>query len=191
MNHRIALAVKRRNILRQIIDLIVGGLGCGETEAVRQQRYMEVVARFGGMIDRICFGYSRSVVEMEDLRQDVLLNLWESMHKFKGECAMKSWVYRLTLNVCVSTLRKRYRSVATDGISDIVDLADCDDENKERLAALHEAIGRLNPIDKAVVVLWLEEEPYESIAEITGLSKVNVATRIHRAKAKLKTLIEE
>ncbi len=163
--------------------------GEGEKERGREALYAEVAERHGDMIERICFGYARSVADMEDLRQDVMLNLWKALPSFRGDCAMRTWVYRLALNVCVTSLRKSYRRVDTTGINELLDLACCDDEQRETLAALHEAIGLLNPIDRTVVMLWLEEESYESIAAITGLTKGNVAQRIHRAKIRLRKLI--
>lgn len=104
---------------------------------------------------------------------------------------MKSWVYRLTLNVCVSSLRQAYRRVHTVALSELLEIVDYDTEQKERFAELHEAVSRLNPLDKAVMILWLEEESYDNIAEITGLSRANVAIRIHRAKDKIKSLMEK
>lgn len=158
-------------------------------EAVLRQKYEEAVREHKSMIERICFGYSSSVAEMEDLCQDALLNLWESMPAFRQQCSMKTWVYRLTLNTCVSSLRKSSRKVTTVELSRLYDRADTDSEHESLLADLHEAIGELNPIDKAIMLLWLEEETYEDIAGITGVSKANVATRLHRAKSKLKTIL--
>lgn len=104
---------------------------------------------------------------------------------------MKTWIYRLTLNVCVSSLRRSYRRVATVQLTELYDIADCEPGRKEVFSELHQAIGRLNPLDKAIMVLWLEEESYETISEITGLSRANVAIRIHRAKDRLKSIMEK
>ncbi|MDE6321482.1 MAG: RNA polymerase sigma factor, partial [Muribaculaceae bacterium] len=107
------------------------------------------------MIERICFGYSSSVSEMEDLRQDALLNLWESMPSFKKQCSMKTWIYRITLNTCVSAMRKSYRKASTVELSELYDKAETDTGNEVLIAELHEAIGKLSPIDKAIMLLWL------------------------------------
>lgn len=153
----------------------------------RQKQYETAVKEHSALIDRICFGYAKTREDMEDLRQDALLNLWASMSKFNGDCSMKTWVYRLTLNSCVSTLRKNYRRPVTIQLTEVCELAN--DDQRQTLSELHEAIAQLNPIDKAIVLLWLEEESYEEIATIVGLSKSNVAVRLHRTKDKLKTIL--
>lgn len=157
-------------------------------DARLRSRYEAAVREHSPLIDRICFGYANTKEDMEDLRQDALLNLWESMAEFRGQCSMKTWVYRLTLNSCVSSLRKSYRRPATVELTDLCNITE--DDQRQQLSELHEAISQLNPIDKAIVLLWLEEESYDEIASIVGLTKSNVAIRIHRAKDKLKTLLK-
>ena len=161
------------------------------SDSAYRRSYSEAVASYGSLIDRLCFGYVKTADDFKDLKQDVLMNLWESMPKFNGDCSMKTWVYRLTLNVCVSSLRKSYRRVSTVQLTEFYDIVDYEPEQKEELAGLHEAIASLNPLDKAIMILWLEEESYEEIAVITGLTRANVATRIHRAKNKLKSIMEK
>lgn len=181
----------RHNIERCIALIAKSVLNPTDNISIYRRRYDEAVSNFSHLIDRICFGYSRTKADFDDLRQDVLMNLWESMPRFHGNCSMKSWVYRLTLNVCVSSLRQAYRRVHTVALSELLEIVDYDTEQKERFAELHEAVSRLNPLDKAVMILWLEEESYDNIAEITGLSRANVAIRIHRAKDKIKSLMEK
>lgn len=91
--------------------------------------------------------------------------------------------------MCVSTLRKSYRRVTTVQLSELYDLVDNDAEQRVAIREMHEAIATLNPLDKAVIMLWLEEESYDDISTITGLSRANVATRIHRAKGRLKSIM--
>lgn len=181
-----------RGFFRRCVALFAALVsGVRESDAERyRHRYLEAEKQYGNMIDRICFGYSRTKVDFDDLKQEVLMNLWESMPKFKGDCSMKTWVYRLALNVCITSLRKSYLRVSTVQLTELYDIVDYDPDRKETLSELHEAIGTLNPLDKAIMILWLEEESYEGIAKITGLSRANVAVRIHRAKEKLKTVIE-
>lgn len=169
--------LRPRNVFRWLIACI---RDTDNSDEARRFRYDEYVLSYGTLIDRLCFGYARTASDFDDLKQDVLMNLWLSMPKFKGDCSMKSWVYRLTLNVCVSTLRKSYRKISTVQIEELYDIVDCGPEQKDVIAEVHEAIDLLNPLDKAIMLLWLEEESYDDIAEITGLSRASVATRIHR-----------
>lgn len=157
-------------------------------EQPRRRLFDQAFSVYRSLIDRICFGYADSCEEMEDLRQDALLNLWESMDKYRGDCSMKSWVYRITLNTCVSTVRKRShrpKTIALTGLYDIL----ADDGSKDLLAELHEAISKLSPIDKAIIMLWLDEMSYEEISMIMGLSKSIVTIRLHRAKKRLKSIM--
>lgn len=159
-----------------------------ESEDHRQQKqYETAVKEHSALIDRICFGYAKTREDMEDLRQAALLNLWASMSKFNGDCSMKTWVYRLTLNSCVSTLRKNYRRPVTMQLAEVCDMIE--DDQRQTISELHEGIAQLNHIDKAIVLLWLEDESYDEIASIVGLSKSNVAVRLHRAKDKLRTIM--
>lgn len=143
------------------------------------------------LIERICFNYANSLSELNDLKQDALINIWQSMPKFRGACTLKSWIYRITLNSCVTSLRKKRRQIPTTQLTQLYDNIICDNENRELLADLHESISRLGPIDKAIVTLWLDELSYEEIAQIIGISRQNVAKRLHFAKKKIKSLIQQ
>lgn len=159
------------------------------TKYLQQSRFDSALKEYSALIDRICFGYAKSTADLEDLRQDALLYLWESMPAFKGNCSMKTWVYRITLNSCVSSIRKSRNKISLVQLNELYDTVDYDEEEKEVIKDLHEAIGMLNALDKAIILLWLEGEEYEEISKITGVSKSNVAVRIHRAKEKLRTMV--
>ena len=171
------------------IYLFAKTIGNPEKEARIRCRFEEVAETYGKLIERICFGYANSLQEMEDLKQDALINLWESMATYHGDCSMKTWVYRITLNTCVSSIRKGKRRINTIQLTELFDIIENNDD-KSLLEELHTAISALNPIDKAVVMLWLDEQSYDEIAEIVGISKANVATRLHRAKDKLRKLMQ-
>lgn len=177
--------------LRSRLLMVADRLGVSN-DAGRERRllFSQALKDYRDLIDRICFGYADSVQSLEDLRQDAMLNLWESLPAYRGDCSLKSWVYRVTLNSCVTALRKSYRRVKTVQLSALYDVIENDD-NKALLEELHAAIAELNPIDKAIVMLWLDETCYDEIAGIVGLTRANVATRLHRAKDKLKSIIEK
>lgn len=151
--------------------------------------FRTVLSDFDGLISRICFGYARTKEEFEDLRQDVMVNIWQGMERFRGEAELKTWVYRVALNTCVSTLRRRSREGAMVPLSEFADLIDESDDRLALLVGLQKAIGSLPPLDKAVVLLWLDEMSYDDIAAVMGMTRSAVATRLHRAKDKLKILM--
>ena len=180
-----------KKIAWKIIVLFYSSVVSKNSEDNSQQYSFKLVIReFSNLIDRICFGYARSLADFEDLRQDALLNLWQSMVAYKGKCSMKTWVYRITLNSCVSSIRKSKKNITTVQLDEFYDVMDCEEDRKEMIRDLHEGLEMLNPIDKAIILLWLDGEEYEEISQIIGISKSNVAIRIHRAKEKLKLLIK-
>lgn len=152
--------------------------------------FESIIGKYDSLIERICFGYAGSLLELEDLKQEALLNIWISIPKYRGDCALKTWIYRITLNSCVTALRKSYRRIDTTQLNELYEAIDCDEENKKLLYELHEMISQLNPIDKSAIMLWLDNFSYEEIADVSGLSRSNVAIRIYRAKEKLKNLID-
>lgn len=180
-----------RNIFRMLMYCYTRISRMGESEIKQYNDLLEdIVGKYDSLIERICFGYAGSLLELEDLKQEALLNIWISIPKYRGDCALKTWIYRITLNSCVTALRKSYRRIDTTQLNELYEAIDCDEENKKLLYELHEMISQLNPIDKSVIMLWLDNLSYEEIADISGLSRSNVAIRIYRAKEKLKNLID-
>lgn len=137
------------------------------------------------MISRICFGYSRTKEEFEDMRQDSYANIWHGLGSFRGDSSLKTWVYRVALNSCASAVRTRKKEGHAIKIEDICDLSDTSSEQRELLRELHELIDKLGPVDKAVILLWLDGYSYDEISQTTGMARNAVASRIKRAKEKL------
>ncbi len=182
----------RRRLITAVAAWIGNLFATVQPEMTRHRRlalFRTVLADFDGLISRICFGYSRTQEEFEDLRQDVMVNIWQGMERFRGEAELKTWVYRVTLNTCVSTLRRRRSEGAIVPISEFADLIDESDDRLALLVGLQRAIGSLPSLDKAVVLLWLDEMSYDDIASVMGMTRGAVATRLHRAKDKLKKLM--
>lgn len=141
------------------------------------------------IINKVCWAYSTPKVSYEDLRQEILTNLWMGMDQFKGESKPSTWVYRVAVNSALMAIRNYNPKVETLPFEiSVADISSETDDNKtEQLAALHELINQLLPIEKAIILLWLEEYSYEEIAEIIGIERQNVATKLHRIKNKLKS----
>lgn len=150
-----------------------------------ERLFGRVHSECGELIKRVCWGYARSSIEWEDLYQDTLVNIWQGLSRFRGNSELRTWVYRIVLNTCVSTLRKRCREVELQSLADIFDMADESVEQRERVMELHESIAKLNVLDKAVVMMWLDDFSYDEIASLTGLGRNTVATKLRRAKLKI------
>ncbi len=139
------------------------------------------------IINKICWVYATPKVPFEDLRQEILTNLWLGLDQFRGTSKISTWVYRVAVNSALIAIRNYKPKVETLPFELLgADISSETDENKAaQLSALHEMIDRLLPIEKAIILLWLDEYSYEEIAEIIGIERNNVATKLHRIKNKL------
>ncbi|MDE5880538.1 MAG: RNA polymerase sigma factor [Muribaculaceae bacterium] len=175
------------------VGLVFRGLWCalsvalGGVEQKRelQKRFETLIATHSALISRICFSYAADNEDYNDLRQDVLINIWKGISSFRGDSSSLTWVYRVTLNTCVSTVRKRSRRPATERLDTMpLDIPEEREEEglRERFETLHRLISELSPIDKAIVTMWLDERSYDEIAEVVGMSKNNIGLRLHRIK---------
>ena len=141
------------------------------------------------MIYKVCYLYANPNAPLNDLYQDVVLNLWKAYPKYRKECKISTWIYRIALNTCISFYRKE------KNIPEIVSLTkeiiEAHDPVNEMLKQLYRMINQLGQLDKSIILLYLEEKSYEEIAEITGLTVTNVATKLSRIKDKLKKMKKE
>lgn len=134
----------------------------------------------------VCYMFSSSKNEADDLFQDTLINLWQGFEKFRGECSIRSWVYRVSLNTCISHKRKKQiKTIPLDLSPDILDKRTTIGKQN---AMLHERITKLEPFDRAIVLLWLEDMSYAEIASIIGISIKALGVRLVRIREKLKSL---
>ena len=172
--------------------------GCGSDyynrglKTADEAYFLELTERYGQLVNRICLSYADSGDDFEDLRQDVWINVWKSLDGFRADSSIDTWIYRITLNTCVSCLRKRKRSVLTspiDGIFPEPADEEASDSLRERIRVLHGLISRLSPLDKAIMTMHLDDRSNAEIAEVTGLAKGNVATRLSRIRSRLSSEI--
>lgn len=160
----------------------------------REALFNRIMAENQPMIRRICFSYAHSREDYEDLRQDILINIWNGLFGFRSDSSFSTWIYRVALNTCVSTLRARKKDPRKIAIQELVEdiVADSEDsELKENLARLHECISMLSPVDKAIITMRLDECSYEEISKVVGLTVSNVAVRINRIKKKIALQINQ
>ena len=148
-------------------------------------RYRKLIDRHSSLINKVCYMYAESVEDFDDLRQETFINLWRGMDSFRGEAEMTTWIYRVALNSCVSYFRKNRKIKNTTPLDTIAELPSRDTETNAQLNELHSLINRLDRIEKAIILLWLDEYPYDTIAGIIGVPRNTVASRLHRIKEKL------
>lgn len=147
----------------------------------RDALYERAATEFGPALARLSRSYEADPDKRRDLLQDVHFAIWRSFEHFDARCSLRTWVYRVAHNVAASHVIRQRRAKPLVSL-DEVELADNSSDRAERLAALYAFIEQLNPLDREVITLYLEGLDAASIAEITGLSAGNVATKIHRIK---------
>jgi RNA polymerase sigma-70 factor (ECF subfamily) len=150
--------------------------------------YTNSIVPYSGIIIKICRAYTDSQEDFEDYYQEVCLQIWRSKNQFRGESKWSTWVYRLSLNICLTMIKKK-KNNRQHTVSDYIAPEASEDNHAfsdESLNLLYDAIKQLSEIDRAVILLYLEERPYKEIGEIIGTSHNNIAVRITRIKERLK-----
>ena len=134
--------------------------------------------------------FSNDADEVADLFQEVLVKLWNGYNSFQGKSDIKTWIYRVTLNTCITIDRKKRRRNRAI-LSMDVDYFDSQEQETAQVRILHERIARLQPLDRAIILLWLEQISYGEIGEIVGISAKNVSVRLARIRVQLKNMSNE
>lgn len=155
--------------------------------AAQDDLYNQAIVEFGASLERLARAYEAEIENRRDLLQEIHIAIWRSFQLFDARCSMRTWVYRVAHNVAVSRVMRKRRL-----LSDLVSLDDLDTlphpaaepsaDQKPTLDHIWKLIQQLKPLDRQVIVSYLEEMDAASIGEVTGLSPQNVATRIHRIK---------
>lgn len=148
---------------------------------------MSMVMEYKDVIFKVCYIYAEKEY-IDDYYQEVLIQLWRSFPHFRGDAKLSTWIYKISLNTCISFVRKKKRKPLSKPLCLEVDIYDSDFEKRQQLEELYNLINKLNKLEKSVILLWLEERSYDEIASITGLSRANVATKLRRIKDKLKNM---
>ncbi len=157
-----------------------------------QEPFLEIISTHQGIIHKVCRIYARNEDDRADLFQEIVLQLWRAFDSFKGESKISTWMYRVALNTAISGVRKAFRRPVLSSLDDqpILAVADYADPDKEEdLRLLHQAINRLSDIERAIVLLYLEEQSYEEISEVIGITPNYVGVKLNRIKQKLKDLL--
>ena len=156
----------------------------------KQKRFEQMVNQNKGTIYTVCYMFSKGSDEVADLFQETLINLWKGMPEKDEISNIKGWIYRVSLNTCISLNRKK-KSRPTVPLTMDIDLFESKGEKEQQVEMLHKRITRLQPFDRAIVLLWLEDISYEEIGLILGITAKNVSVRLTRIREKLKQMSNE
>lgn len=151
-----------------------------------EKKFAQMVREQKSTIYLVCYMFSKDNDEVDDLVQEVLVNLWKGFQKFEGRSDIRTWVYKVSLNTCISSFRKK--KPGTLPLTMDIDLFDESDASNRQVTMLHDRISRLQPFDRAIVLLWLENLSYEEIGQIVGITAKNVSVRLFRIKEQLKSM---
>ena len=154
----------------------------------KEFEFTKIVKEYKKTIYTVCYFYSKNSEEVEDLYQEVLISLWNGFIHFRGDCSMRTWVWRVSLNTCTSFERKKKRRVATVPLTMDIDLYNETDVESRQVQMLYDRINRLDVFDRAIILLWLENMSYQDIADVVGVSVANITTRLFRIKEQLKSM---
>lgn len=153
--------------------------------------FAQIVKEHKGTIYTVCYMFSKDEAEVADLYQYILVNLWNGYPKFRGESSAGTWIYRVSLNTCISAERKKKRKAETLPLTMDINLFADTDEDTRQVKMLRDRISRLGPFDRAIVLLWLENLSYDEIGAIVGISAKNVSVRLVRIREQLKNMSNE
>lgn len=158
------------------------------TTPVLQEKFQTLIEEHKKILYKICNSYCRDRDARDDLAQEIIIQLWRSFGKFDERYRFSTWMYRIALNVAISFYRRestRTRYVISDE-ERLLEAVDDTEKQPENVRLLYEFIEELDPLNKALVLLYLDGNNYQEIAGVLGISESNVATKISRLKIKMK-----
>lgn len=156
-----------------------------------EKRFIQLVKEHQGLIHKVTIMYETDRDARNDLFQEIVLQLWKSFHTFRGDSKITTWMYRIALNTAISSLRKQNRSILTQDLEDRhFNISEGPgDDHEENSQRLHWAIRQLSEIERAMIMMALDEVPYDEIADAIGITQNNVRVRMNRIREKLRKLM--
>ena len=157
----------------------------------KQKEFSQLVKNNQGLILKVSRLYTNSLEDEQDLFQEIVLQLWRSYDSFKGQSKITTWMYRVALNTAITLFRKKTKSPQTDELMDFHQRAFMEDdgEKQQRISLLYKVIKMLPNVERAIVMMYLDDIPYREIAENLGITEVNARVKMNRLKKTLKELM--
>ena len=156
---------------------------------MKQEEYFtQLVRENKSTIYTVCYMFSQDEEEVNDLFQETLINMWKGIDSFREESKISTWIYRVALNTCLLQERKKKKEVKKVPLTMDVNFFEDNDANSAQVRMLHQRIGRLGLVDRALVMMWLEGMSYDEMGAVMGISAQNVGVKLFRIKEQLKKL---
>ena len=154
----------------------------------QEEFFNQLVRENKSTIYTVCYMFSKDEDEVNDLFQETLINIWKGIDGFREESKVSTWIYRVALNTCLLQERKKKKEVQRVPLKMDVNFFEDNDANAAQVRQLHQRIGQLGLVDRAIVMLWLEGMSYEEIGSVMGISAQNVGVKLFRIKEQLKKM---
>src|SRR5690606_33269963 len=157
-----------------------------------EQEFVSLLEENQNILHKICKLYTADLASHQDLFQEMVIQLWKSYPKFRGDAKFSTWAYRVSLNTAISLYRgKRTKITLVDWDQSFANIRyeEYNSDEEEQLKHLYDAVRQLNDIDKALVYMYLEDKDYAEISETLGISEVNARVKMNRIKSKLKVML--
>ena len=152
----------------------------------REEYFTQLVRENKSTIYTVCYMFSQDEEEVNDLLQETLINMWKGIDSFREESKISTWIYRVALNTCLLQERKKKKEVKKVPLTMDVNFFQDEDANAAQVRMLHQRIGKLGLVDRALVMMWLEGMSYDEIGTVMGISAQNVGVKLYRIKEQLK-----
>ena len=154
-----------------------------------EKEFLDMIEAQKRTIYKVCYMYANDQDDLNDLFQETVLNLWKGFPSYRGDSKLTTWVYRIAMNTCITFLRHaNTRPQTVPMTANVASQMANDEDTNARLQELYQLINQLGKLERALILLWLEERSYQEMADILGLSKANVAVKLNRIKEKLKKM---
>ena len=148
--------------------------------------FTQLVREHKSTIYTVCYMFSKDEEEVNDLFQETLINMWKGIDSFREESKISTWIYRVALNTCLLQERKKKRQIPKVPLTMDVNFFEDDSANATQVRQLHQRIGKLGLVDRALVMMWLEGMSYDEIGAVMGISAQHVGVKLFRIKEMLK-----
>jgi len=154
----------------------------------KSELFLSVINANKGIIYKVANSYCKNSENRNDLVQEIIIQLWKSFENYNHQYEHSTWMYRISLNVAISFYRKAKKEIATPLTEHIIELASEDEpgELEDNVRLLYQFIGEMDELNKALMLLYLDNKTHKEMAEVLGISETNVATKIGRIKEKLR-----
>lgn len=160
----------------------------------QEAEFVSLLEEHQNIVHKICRLYTQSEAEHKDLFQEISIQLWRSFDRFEGKSKFSTWMYRVGLNTAITLYRKNKKKLDTNPLNDEISRIEVDQYDPlvdEQLNWLYQTIEEFSEIDKALVLLYLEDKKYDEIAQTLGISAVNARVKMNRIKQRLKKMIKQ